>query len=69
MKTITIDAYVPWGTTSCVAFDLRYRGKLINRFTAPKADTNRTQEQAHAWAKRRGFTHVRYFGSTTRNPL
>lgn len=69
MTIITIDAYVPWGTPSCVTFDLRYGGQLLESFTAPEADADRTEKEAHAWAKRHGFTHVRYFGIADINPL
>jgi len=69
MKTITIDTYTPWGTTSAICVELHYRGKKLHQITAHKGDRERLMQLARKWAKNQGFTHVHLIGTPGKEML
>jgi hypothetical protein len=64
MKTVTFQAYNPWGSRA-YCFDLWYRGYQIKRFEGH--DYDELEAMAEAWAIINGFTH--YTNSGRRGKL
>ena len=60
MKTVTLNAYHPWGS-SATAIDLEYRNKTIKHFEGHDYDT--LYKMAKAWALVQGFTHYAHSGT------
>jgi hypothetical protein len=59
MKTVTLSAYHPWGS-SAYCLDLYYRHDVIKAFEGHHYDT--LYKMAKAWALINGFTHYRQGG-------
>lgn len=69
MRTVTVETYTPWGTTSAIAVALHYRGKKLHDVVGPRSDAAHTLQVVLRWAKAQGFTHYRHFGTTTRSTI
>lgn len=61
MRTVTYDAYVPWGQDRWVCTRLIYRGVALKQEIVPNScqDLSAARKNLLDWAHREGFTHVK----------
>lgn len=62
IKTVTIEAYHPFGTKSCTVVDVMYYGGHQHKVAGPTSDKEHSLHMAKVWAFNNGFTHYRMFG-------
>lgn len=69
IRTVTLDVYRPFGTSSCTAVGVAYRGKVMQCVRGPNASLDGCLRIAKAWAYDNGFTHYRMLGERAINLL
>jgi hypothetical protein len=63
MKTVRINVYTPWGTTSARHIEGAWGRHLLHSMTVPKCDAESQVDRLKLRYKELGFTHYRFNGS------
>lgn len=62
IRAVTIEAYHPVGTKSCITVDVMYYGRHRHKVSGPSSDKEHSLHMAKVWAFDNGFTHYRMLG-------